>query len=130
MDYFDTFAPAATQVSVCLVLHLAAVLGLHARVLDVEQAFVHGELEEQIHMVPPPGLNGVMPTPADKVWRLKRPLYGLKQAPRQWHEKLKEVLLGLGFSPSHGDPSLFIKQSDDGCWVLVYVDDMLLMTWL
>jgi hypothetical protein len=60
------------------------------------------------------------------VWKLKKALYGLKQAPRQWHTKLKEVLVGMGFSPCVSDPSLYLK-FEDGIWILVYVDDMLLI---
>jgi len=63
----------------------------------------------------------------DMVWRLRRPLYGLKQAPRQWHAKIKGVLLSLGFKPTHGDASMFLKQ-EGGIWILVYVDDLMLVS--
>lgn len=61
------------------------------------------------------------------VWRLRRPLYGLKQAPRQWQLKLKTVLADLGLKPSSSDPSLFVGQLQ-GTWLLVYVDDLLLVS--
>lgn len=128
IDFFDTFAPTAKHVTVRFLLHLAAVLGFHVRVLDVDQAFVHGELEETIHMEPPAGLQGINFSAGDEVWRLQKPLYGLKEAPRQWHAKLKAVLGQLGYTPAHGDSSLFIKQGEKGEWVLVYVDDMLLVS--
>lgn len=128
VDYFETYAPTARHVSVRVVLHLAATLGLHVRVLDVEQAFVHGELEERVYMAPPPGLGEAYPFPTGEVWQLQKPLYGLKQAPRQWHEKLKGVLRKLGYVPAHGDPSLFVKTDAQGDWILVYVDDMLLLS--
>jgi len=47
--------------------------------MDVDQAFLHGELDEEIYMEIPPGIG---PQDPDKVWLLKRPLYVLKQAPR------------------------------------------------
>lgn len=123
VDYFETYAPTAKQVTGRLLLHLAAVLGYHAHVMDVDQAFLHGDLEEDIYMEPPPGLS----KKAGIVWKLLRPLYGLKQAPRQWHAKLKEVLGKIGFKPCKSDPSLFMYQDSDGFWILVYVDDMLLV---
>ena len=125
VDYFETYAPTAKQVTGRLVLHLAAHHGFHVQVMDVDQAFCHGDLSETIYMEPPPGPAGQLA--GDKIWLLKRPLYGLKQAPRQWHAKLKEVLLKLGFQPAPGEPSLFMYQASNGFWILVYVDDMLLL---
>jgi hypothetical protein len=75
-------------------------------------------------MEPPPGIFAAQP---GMVWRLKRPLYGLKQAPRQWHARLKEVLLNMGLKCSAHDPSLFISLTTSNTWILVYVDDLLLM---
>jgi len=126
VDYFETYAPTAKQVTGRLLLHLAATQGFHIQVMDVDQAFCHGDLEEEIYMEAPPGLTGRVQE--GTVWLLKRPLYGLKQAPRQWHAKLKEVLYKLGFKPSQSDPSLFMYQGSNGFWVLVYVDDMLLLS--
>jgi hypothetical protein len=86
VDYFDTYAPTTKQVTGRLLLHLAAVQGFHVQVMDVDQAFCHGDLEENIYMEPPPGLHSE--GKGDTVWKLCRLLYGLKQAPRQWHAKL------------------------------------------
>jgi hypothetical protein len=95
---------------------------IHA--MDVDQAFLQGDLEEAIYMEPAPYLPNTLL--AGQVWRLRRPLYGLKQAPRQWQAKLKAALLQLGLHPSHEDPSLFIGQPAPGAWILVYVDDLLI----
>ena len=124
VDFFETWAPTARQTTARAFLHLAAAQDMEVHAMDVDQAFLQGDLEEEIFMEAPPGI-GQDPG-KDNVWRLKRPLYGLKQAPRQWQAKLKAVLLQLGFQPSHSDPSLYIGQSAAGTWVLVYVDDLLL----
>jgi hypothetical protein len=124
VDFVDTWAPTARQATARLILHLAAALDFHVHAMDVDQAFLQGDLEEEIYMEPPPGFPPATP---GHVWRLQRPLYGLRQSPRQWHAKLKAVLLQLGFQPSAGDPSLFIGQAR-GVWMLVYVDDLLLMS--
>jgi hypothetical protein len=124
VDFFETWAPTAKQATARCTMHLAASLDLELHAMDVDQAFLQGDLSERIFMDPPPGLSGQS---SSCVWELKRPLYGLKQAPRQWHTKLKGVLLGMGFKCSNHDPSLFLKMSFNNTWILVYVDDLLLM---
>jgi len=124
IDYFETWAPTARHTTARAFLHLAATHDMVIEAMDVDQAFLQGDLNEEIFMEPPAGMPD---SPgADVVCKLERPLYGLKQSPRQWHGKLKVALLQLGFHPSHSDPSLFITRTDHGTWILVYVDDMLL----
>ncbi|GJW18123.1 ribonuclease H-like domain-containing protein [Tanacetum coccineum] len=94
-----------------------------ARLLDVNNAFLYGDLEEVVFMKQP---EGYFPS-NNKVCRLKKSLYGLKQAPRQWNAKLTSTLIENGFSQSKYDYSLYTK-SDKGVFLalLVYVDDIII----
>ena len=92
--------------------------------MDVHNAFLHDELDEEVYMKFPPGFSS--PTPG-KVCRLGKSLYGLRQAPRCWFAKLAAALNKYGFQQSYSDYSLFTyKNRHLQLHVLVYVDDLII----
>jgi hypothetical protein len=89
----------------------------------VKNAFLHGDLHEEVYMQPPPGVE----VPMGHVCRLRRALYGLKQAPRAWFERFSSVVTVVGFTPSDHDPALFVHISGRSrTLLLLYVDGMLI----
>ena len=123
MDYEETFAPVAKMTTVRTLIAVASVRHWHITQMDVKNAFLNGDLQEEVYMVPPPG---VFHQPGE-VCKLRKALYGLKQAPRAWFEKFSTIITSLGFRPSNHDSALFVRCTPAGRILLsLYVDDMII----
>ena len=106
VDYKETFAPVAKMTTVRVLLSVSVNNGWFLSQMDVKNAFLHGDLEEEVFMKLPPG-HSLSSTP-NLVCKLHKSIYGLKQSPRAWHAKLSGALDTLGFSKSSADSSLYI----------------------
>lgn len=123
-DYAETFSPVIKSTTIRLVLDVAVAKNWPLKQLDVNNAFLQGELTEEVYMSQPPGF--VDKDRPSYVCRLKKPIYGLKQAPRAWYMALKQFLLVTGFTNSLADTTLFVNSSANIItYVLVYVDDII-----
>ena len=117
VDFTENFAPVINDVSYRVLLIKQMIEGLKCFLIDVETAFLHGELEETIFMECPKGLEHE----DDEVLLLKKSLYGLVQAARQFHKKWSEILKKIGFEVNEADPCLFSKENR--IFIGTYVDD-------
>ncbi|MCH79443.1 retrovirus-related Pol polyprotein from transposon TNT 1-94 [Trifolium medium] len=123
LDYFDTYSHVAKLTTVCTIIALASINNWIIHQLDVNNAFLHGDLEEDVYMLIPPGVKCSKP---NQVCKLVKSLYGLKQASRRWYEKLTAFLQSQSYVQATSDHSLFTKQSASTFTVLlVYVDDVI-----
>uniref|UniRef100_A0A2N9HA53 non-specific serine/threonine protein kinase n=1 Tax=Fagus sylvatica TaxID=28930 RepID=A0A2N9HA53_FAGSY len=126
IDYEETFAPVARLSSVRTLIAVSASRHWPLFQMDVKNAFLNGELTEEVYMQLPPGFSQP-PGFSPKVCRLRRALYGLKQAPRAWFAKFSSTISQHGFSASSYDSALFFRRSDHGITLLLlYVDDMII----
>lgn len=128
MDFHETFSHV---VKMSIVKTLIDVDIKHQRPmfqLDVNNVFLHGDLDEEVFMKLPPGLSvPTSSTSAPLVCKLLKSFYGLRQASRQWYAKLSQALCSRGYSHSLNDYSLFTRGSWASLVILaVYMDDIIL----
>ena len=124
LDYHNTFSPTTKMITVCCLLALAVAQNWSLYQLYVNNAFLHGDLHEEIYITPPPSLQQ---QGKNQVCRLHKSLYGLKQASRQWFAKFSTVIQVAGFTQSKVDYSLFTCQKGKSFTpLLTYVDDILI----
>ncbi|PKI53927.1 hypothetical protein CRG98_025721 [Punica granatum] len=117
VDYHETFAQVAKLVTVRCLLTVAVAKGWHIHQMDVNNTFLHGDLDEEVYMELPPSFsisrNG-------NVCRLRKSLYGPRQASRNWFSKFADALRQYGFIQLGADHSLFtFTRSDVFLGVLV-----------
>lgn len=120
-----TLSPVVKMVNVRCVVAFAAQYAWPLFKMDVYNAFLQGDLFEEVFMTLPPSFGS---QGENKVCRLLKSLYGLKQVSRQWNLKLTNALTQSGFTQTKLYYSLFTKTNTTGSIliILVYVDDLLI----
>jgi len=118
LDYDETFATVTRYDLLHFIIVLALHLGLDMSQADIKSAFLNGDLNEEVWMMPPPSIGLDR-----KVLRLRKSLYGRKQAPLAWFERLSSTLAELGSLSCSFDPYVFISP-DYNVIIVVYVDDI------
>ena len=89
VDFTESYAPVINDVTWRILLIVKILLKLQSRIIDVETAFLHGELEEDIYMESPDGLGHNKDVDCVK---LERSMYGLVQGARQYFTKFMKAL--------------------------------------
>nr|GEY49565.1 putative RNA-directed DNA polymerase [Tanacetum cinerariifolium] len=124
-DPLKTFSLVALMDTIRVLLLVASNQGWPLHQFDVKNAFLHGELKEEVYMEAPPGfLEHFKPGEA---CRLKKSLYGLKQSLRAWFGRFTLAMKRYGFKQSNSDHTLVLKNRKNRLTCLIiYVDDMVI----
>ncbi|RVW21525.1 Retrovirus-related Pol polyprotein from transposon RE2 [Vitis vinifera] len=124
--YAVKVGPDGQIASVRLLLSMAAMCSWPLYQLDIKNAFLHGDLAEEVYMEQPPGF--VAQGESGLVCRLRRSLYGLKQSPRAWFSRFSSVVQEFGMLRSTADHSVFYHHNSLGqcIYLVVYVDDIVI----
>ncbi len=126
-DYNETFAPVMKYATFRILMALAAAHDLEIQQFDVDSAFLHATLEEEIYITQPEG--ATIPGTEGQVLRLFKSLYGLKQAPYMWNKEINGTFIAIGFSALKSDPCVFRLQLKSGRQIIIglFVDDAIIL---
>ncbi|CAN0843508.1 Retrovirus-related Pol polyprotein from transposon RE1 [Linum grandiflorum] len=125
VDYEEIFAPVAKLKTVRILLSLAVNLDWPLYQLDIKNAFLNGDLSEEVYMKVPIGVQ--QPGPG-MVCKLRKALYGVKQSPRAWFERFSQALKSFDYHQCQADHTMFVKHGHGGkiSILIVYVDDIII----
>jgi hypothetical protein len=125
IDYNETFSPVGKFTSLRCILAIAVYEDLELHNMDVDTAFLYGELSDNIYVTQPEGF--IDHSHPSFVCKLKKGLYGLKQSPRVWHDTIDTFLQNNGYKKIFADPCIYILQTSEGkAIIFLYVDDLLI----
>jgi hypothetical protein len=112
------------DVSFRIILSAKLLWDLQANIVDVETAFLHGDLQEEIYMNVPKGMSQ-----DDKTCLLlKKTIYGLVQSVREFYNKLLSTLKSMGFTENESDPCLLSRWINGKVIMIgIYVDDCIVV---
>ena len=128
VDFVKTFSSTAQMRSFRTIVMLAVSHDLELSQHDISNAFLNGELDEEIFMEFPPGYPGELP---GECLKLNKGLYGLKQASRIWNKRLASELNKAGLVVCKTEPGILHWESDDmtkRVLVCLHVDDIIVAT--
>ena len=90
---------------------------------DIGNAYLEALTGEKIFIIAGPEFKEL----EGHILIIYKALYGLKSSGARWHDKLFDVLIDMGFSPSKADPDIWMKKAPgEDCYeyIAVYVDDL------
>mmetsp|Transcript_14597 Transcript_14597/g.22275 ORF Transcript_14597/g.22275 Transcript_14597/m.22275 type:complete len:143 (-) Transcript_14597:199-627(-) len=104
VNFTDSFAPVVYDVTVRILLILWMVYMWTTQMLDVETAFLYGDLDVPLYMHIPEGMDA----PPNSCLKLLKTIYGLVQSSRVWWKTFTRHLKSKGFRVSREDQCLFV----------------------
>eukprot|EP00963_Diacronema_lutheri_P012506 scaffold1797_cov453-Pavlova_lutheri.AAC.1 len=123
-DYDEIYAAVVSKTGLRIFLTAVNHLDLEMHQMDIETAFLNADLEDEVYLKIPDGLNK---RTENQALKLNKSLYGLKQAPRVWNQELTKTLKKMNFECIRVDENMLKCRTDQGtCYLCFYVDDILL----
>ena len=130
VDFTDNYSPFVNNVTFRDVVARMLIENLKGKAVDIDNAFLNGDLEHEIYVKIPEGYDEVINKDVDKEYCLilQKATYGLVQAARQFWKKIVDKLQEGGFQFSEADQCMLYKEDEkEICIIIIYIDDMLII---
>ena len=115
----DIYSPVAKMQTLKLLLSYCSQKSLIVEQMDVETAFLNGEVSSEVYVKQPEGYGDN----TDRVYKLYKALYGLRESPRAWYECFDKFLTNLGFKRCDFDYCLYaLQDGNDKIYVIMFVN--------
>jgi hypothetical protein len=106
VNFWETYAPVVNWFSIRLFLVISILQDWETRQIDFVLAFPQADVECNLYMEIPPGLN-VKGAKKKYCLKLRKSIYGTKQAGGGWSKHLHKGLIELGYTVSKIDPCVY-----------------------
>ena len=119
----DIYSPVASNETFKILLSYCCQNGLIIEQMNVETAFLNGEVTSEVYVNQPKGYaDGT-----NRVCKLSKALYGLKESPRDWYECFDKSVTRLGFKKNNIELCLYTHgEGESVAYLLINVDDLLI----
>ena len=119
----DLYVPIASKNAIRVVAALAARQELLIYQLDVKTAYINADLDREVYMTIPEGLEGA----EGGVLRLKKCLYGLRTSGNRWNNLLNSDMEEMGYKRVQADPAIYVREHQgEVSYVGIIVDDVMI----
>ena len=130
VKFTDNYSLVVNGITFRVVMARMIIKNSKGKVVDIDNAFLNGDLEHEFYMKIPEGYDDVINPGADKedCLILQKAIYGLVQAARQCWKKIVDKMQEGGFKLSDAGPCMLYKEDEKGvCIIIIYIDDMLII---
>ena len=122
-DIGETYSSVAKLSTVRALLSKAAIADYNIRQLDIGNAYLCADVQEDVFCSPPEGRER-----PGYVMYLKKALYGLKNSAKAWFDTFSAYLSELGYKRSDYDECLWeYRSGNKRVYIVVFVDDCLVI---
>ena len=88
---------------------------------DIGYAYINSYTKEKVGFIAGPEFGPL----AGHTMTIDKAIYGLCSSGARFHERFAETMRDMGFSPSHADPDVWMRDAGDVYkYLVVYVDDL------
>ena len=125
MDFKDNYSPVVNDVTFRVVVARKLNDNLKRKVVDINNAFLNGDLEHEIYVKIPEGLRYRQ----RRLFNFAEGIYGLVQSARQFWKIIVDKMQEGGFQLSEADPCMLYREDERWvCIIIIYIDDMLIIS--